>query len=340
MPQWAMLDHRLPHRPWLRRDTPILWRSARTIQVGEADRRVLISDLPRDLLRWARTLRGDRTLEDCLADCPDADAGRMMLRALDSAGALDDAARAANVTSSRPRALRDRDQRHAAAARLTYTDERAHLTVDARALARISVYGTGPLAQAVRISLRQSGIGHVTDAAPPSSAARIGRTQATGIDLFVLAHAWHPDSFDDAGCLALDVPHLAVAAWGAHGSIGPLVVPGRTPCLRCGLLHAQDADSAFASLHLQRVHAHPDVAAVDTALAAAVAAHAAMQVCAWLESLGEHAEAIPMSHRLHLSLPGGLERREEFPAHPLCGCGWSDESPDSGVAQRAVRTRR
>ncbi len=315
----------LPHRPWLRRDTPILWRTARTIQVGDADRTVLISDLPRDVLLWARSLRGDRTLDECLAACPDVDSGRTMLQALRMAGALDDAARTSHTTALLPRALRDRDHRHAAAARLAYDDERAHLAVDARALARIGIFGQGPLAQAIRISLRQSGIGHVIDMTPPSSAARIGRLQAAEIDLFVLAHTWHPDSFDDAGCLALDVPHLPAAAWGTRGIVGPLVVPGRTPCLRCGLLRAQDGDSAFATLHLQRSHAKPDIMAIDTALALAVAAHTAIAVCAWVESLGEEQSASGGSHRLRLMMPRGTVTYEKFPAHPLCGCGWRDE---------------
>ena len=312
----------LPHRPWLRRDTPLLWRSARTLQVGEAERTVHISDPPRELLLWARSLRGDRTLEECLAACPDVDAGRRMLQALAAAGALDDAARASHATAGLPRALRDRDQRHAAAARLTYPDDRAHLVVDARALARIGVFGQGPLARAVRIALRQNGIGQVTTMTPPSSAARVGRFQAADIDLFILAHAWHPDAFDDAGCLALDVPHLPIATWGKRGTIGPLVIPGRTPCLRCGLLHAHDRDSAFPTLHLQRSHALPEVAAIDTGLALAVAAHAAMWVCAWVESLGDDRVSADSSHRLQVTLPEGGVSHEEFPAHPLCGCRW------------------
>jgi hypothetical protein len=319
-----MLNRPLPARPWLRRDTPLLWRTGRTLQVGEAERTVVITDPPRDLINWARGLLGNRTLAECLSDCPDAATGTAMLRALSLAGALDDAAHAPTTTAHLPRALRDRDQRHAGAARLTYPDQRAETAVDARSAARIGVFGQGPLAHAVRTTLRQSGIGHVRTATPPSSAARIGRNQASGIDLFILAHAWHPDSFDDAGCLALDVPHLPVAAWGSLGTVGPLVVPGHTPCLRCGYLHAADQDRAFPTVHLQRSYARVDTAPVDTALALAVAAHAVMTVCSWVESGGGPPgdQPQPSSTRLHLRLPGGHLEQHHVAAHPLCGCRW------------------
>lgn len=312
-----------PARPWLRRDTPILWRSADTVQVGEAERSVLIKDLPRDLLGWARSLQGDRTMHEALRDCPDASAGRRLIDALCAAGALDDAARAPRIAQRLTRAQRDRVQRHHAAARLIYSDDRAHLAVEARAAARVAIHGRGPLADAVQVALRHSGIGRVHRSSPPSSAARSGRAASTMTDLQVLAHTWHPDAFDDAGCLALDLPHLPLAAWGAHGVVGPLVVPGRTPCLGCGHLHARDRDPAFPTLQMQRAHARPEPPAVDTALILAVAALATVQIIGWLESLAG-GETDP--HRLHVRLPGGQIVREEFAAHPLCGCGWSSSA--------------
>lgn len=338
MPEPQPSAHHLPHRPWLRRDTPILWRTADTIQVGDGQRTVLISDLPRNMLQWARSLRGDRTLAECLAACPDIEAGTTMLQALALAGALDDAAQVSTTTVALPRALRDRHQRHGAAARLTYADERAHLAVDARANARIGVHGRGVLADAVRVCLRQSGIGDVIATAPPSSSARIGRSQSVGIDLFILAHSWHPQAYDDAGCLALDVPHLPIAAWGSHGVIGPLVIPGLTACLHCAHLHAHDRDPAFASLHLQRSHAQPDVAAVDTGLALAVAAHATLQVCGWVEALGDDQRHPSESQRMHLRLPGGQVESEDVLAHPLCGCRWREESAAHTTRPSTLRT--
>jgi len=318
----ALRDHvpaPRPARPWLRRDTPILWRSARSVQVGEGERRVIIHDLPRELLRWARSLAGDRTEEEAVRSCPDPPAARRLLEALRFAGALDDAARAPRINRPLSQSQRDRVHRQHAAARLTYSDERAHLAVEARAHARVGIHGSGPLADAMRVSLRHSGIGRVEMMAPPSSAARTGRAASASTDVMVLAHHWHPDTFDDAGCLALDLPHLPVAAWGSHGCVGPLVVPGQTPCLRCAHLHAHDRDPAFSTLQMQRVHARPDTPAIDAGLALAVAAVATVQITGWIESL---AGCEPDPHRLHLRLPGASIEREDLTAHPLCGCGW------------------
>ena len=183
----------------------------------------------------------------------------------------------------------------------------------------MAIHGRGPLADLLRVSLRHSGIGQVHMMAPPSSAARSGRAASASTDLMILAHSWHPDTFDDAGCLALDLPHLPVAAWGSHGCIGPLVVPGQTPCLGCAHLHSRDRDPAFSTVHMQRVHARPDTPAIDPGLALAVAAVATMQVTGWVESL---AGCQPDPHRLHIRLPGGIVDREDLAAHPLCGCGW------------------
>jgi hypothetical protein len=328
----------LPARPWLRRHTPVLWRDERTLEVGEADRRLFLIDVPRDVLNWARTLRGERTLTECLVSCPDPVAGRHLLEALVAAGALDDAATAPTVTSDRPRALRDRDMRHAAAARQVYSDDRADALVDVRAAARIGVHGQGPLAQAVTIALRQAGIGVVSRSAPPSSAARAGRALAADVDLHVLAHGWHPDSFDDAGCLALDLPHLPVAAWGARGVIGPLIVPGRTACLTCGVLHARDRDRAWPALHLQRAHLSVDLVAADSALIAAVAGHSVLTVCAWLDSVALARRGGPSPElecqRVTIRSPWGSVERESFPAHPLCGCRWSRRARDVAVSGR------
>lgn len=307
-------------RPWLRRDTPLLWRSADTVQVGEGDRRVVIGHLSRDLLAWVRSLTGDRTEDEALRACPDPTTGRRLLAALRLAGALDDAARVPRITRPMTQAQRDRLHRQQAAARLTYSDERHHLAAEARAQARVAIHGRGPLADAVRIALRHSGIGRVTMAAPPSSSARIGRAASSTTDLVILAHMWHPDSFDDAGCLALDLPHLPIAAWGPHGVVGPLVIPGRTACLRCAQLYARDRDQAFPTLQMQRNHARPDPPPVDAALALAVAAMTTVTVTGWVESL---AGAAPTGRRMHIRLPGGVVDYEDLQRHPLCGCGWA-----------------
>ncbi len=326
-----MLDRPLPQRPWLRRDAPILWRDATTVEVGDNPRRTVIADVPRGLLSWVRTVRGDRILDDCLATCPDPVAGVQLLTLLHEAGALDDASRIPDCAVTLPQALRDRALRHHAAARHTYRDDRAYCAVDARASASVVVHGSGPVAELAVIALRQAGVGRVRRGAPPSSAARAKRAQVEGIDLVVLAHHWHPDALDDAGCLTLDLPHLPIAAWGSRGIAGPLVVPGLGSCLTCLALHAHDRDPRWPTLQMQRQHSSPDTHAIDTGLALSIAGHAAVLACAWLESRTDADEVEDVvNRRIEIGLPGGLPRVLDAPPHELCGCRWRSE-----VARRA-----
>lgn len=70
-----------------------------------------------------------------------------------------------------------------------------------------------------------------------------------------------------------DIVHLPVAVDRARVTVGPLVVPGITPCLTCRDLHARDRDPAWPRLHTQLVGHDPGrVRAVLVAAAGAVAA--------------------------------------------------------------------
>lgn len=70
-----------------------------------------------------------------------------------------------------------------------------------------------------------------------------------------------------------DVAHLPVAVGRDQVTVGPLVVPGRTPCLTCRDLHARDRDPAWPRLHTQLVARDPGrVRAALIAGAGAIAA--------------------------------------------------------------------
>lgn len=70
-----------------------------------------------------------------------------------------------------------------------------------------------------------------------------------------------------------DVTHLPVAVGRDQVTIGPMVVPGITPCLTCRDLHARDLDPAWPRLHTQLVARDPGrVRAVLIAGAGAIAA--------------------------------------------------------------------
>jgi len=76
------------------------------------------------------------------------------------------------------------------------------------------------------------------------------------------------------------VPHLAASADEAIGIVGPLVVPGRSACLRCLDWTRTDRDPAWPLILAQLAGRPPEPLACDAPLAAAVAAHAAAQALA------------------------------------------------------------
>lgn len=75
-----------------------------------------------------------------------------------------------------------------------------------------------------------------------------------------------------ASYLRDDVPHLPVAFEGPSTVIGPLVLPGRTPCLSCRDAHEQKRDIAWPMLHAQLVGRPTEMTSARIAHAAGLAA--------------------------------------------------------------------
>lgn len=75
-----------------------------------------------------------------------------------------------------------------------------------------------------------------------------------------------------AGYLRDDVPHLPVAFERDAALIGPLVVPGRTPCLSCRDAHERDRDPAWPLLHAQLVGSSVEISSMRIAQAAGLVA--------------------------------------------------------------------
>jgi bacteriocin biosynthesis cyclodehydratase domain-containing protein len=122
-----------------------------------------------------------------------------------------------------------------------------------------------------------------------------------------------------AGLMRDQVPHLAVAADEAIGVVGPLVLPGRTACLRCLDLTRAERDPAWPLILAQLEGREADPRACDAPLAAAVAAQAAAQVLAFIDR-AVAADAVA-NGTLELVLPGWQWRRRTWPRHPGCSCG-------------------
>jgi hypothetical protein len=139
-----------------------------------------------------------------------------------------------------------------------------------------------------------------------------------------------PDPVLLAGLVRDRVPYLVAHADEAIGTVGPLVLPGRSACARCVDLSKAARDPAWPRILAQAsgisgpgtpAGTAGTVAAAqacDTVLAAATAALAAAQALAFVDRACEPAA---VSATLEVVLPSWQWQRRAWPAHPACTCG-------------------
>jgi len=101
--------------------------------------------------------------------------------------------------------------------------------------------------------------------------------------------------------------------------VGPLVLPGRSACLRCLDLTRADRDPAWPRILAQTAGRAPETPACDATLATAVAAQSAAQVLALIDR-GEPPAAV-ISATLELVLPDWQWNRRSWRPHERCHCG-------------------
>ncbi|WP_196717392.1 hypothetical protein [Actinomyces trachealis] len=132
------------------------------------------------------------------------------------------------------------------------------------------------------------------------------------------------DLVQERRLLQEDLTHLLVTVRETGVELGPLVVPGRTPCGMCLERWRQDADPSWPDLALQ-LQASPRPA-VESLLAEQAAALIARMV---LDSLTGRGNAWwGTSVELTAVEPLGVERRWE--PHPDCGCLANSSAPGGG----------
>jgi bacteriocin biosynthesis cyclodehydratase domain-containing protein len=116
--------------------------------------------------------------------------------------------------------------------------------------------------------------------------------------------------------LRRDVPHLPIVFGEAYATIGPMVDPGRSPCLYCLEFHHRDADQAWAAIASQL---WGRAAPAETPLVSReVSALAARLVLNRLRD--EWSAPAGTATSLRIAAATGEVTQEKWMPHPECGC--------------------
>lgn len=213
--------------------------------------------------------------------------------------------------------------------------------------ARVRMIGAGPVGLPLARYLAEGGVSElaVFDARPPDpdlyptcgtlahqaaalAAALTGRpAQVVALDHWskpetlpvhltvVVSEGPEVDRVITDHLLRADQPHLLVRSLGDAVWVGPLVLPGRTPCVRCTDLVRTDADPGWPAVLAQLGSVRLRLPALLGGWAASVAA---AQALAFLgggrpETTGATLELSAADLRIEL---------RSWPSHAECGCRW------------------
>jgi bacteriocin biosynthesis cyclodehydratase domain-containing protein len=145
------------------------------------------------------------------------------------------------------------------------------------------------------------------------------------VDLVVLTDRLHPEQRPTA-------PHLLVRLVDGLGLVGPLLLPGRSACLRCVDLHLAAGDPCWPTVAADMAGR---VGSADPSTAAATAAVTGAQALAALNSVVGAGPAPPtLDGVLEVDPRRGTIVRRPWPPHPHCSCGAASsrrgDAPTSG----------
>jgi bacteriocin biosynthesis cyclodehydratase domain-containing protein len=132
----------------------------------------------------------------------------------------------------------------------------------------------------------------------------------------VLVDDWAANPVPTAWLLNHDVPHLSVVVGESATTVGPFVVPGVDPCLRCLDLHRRDADPNWIRLLTQTSSGGAGQPAEDPATASAAAGLAALAVLAHLDGR----EGSARGTTLRIARDSGTVTPTRWTHHADCGC--------------------
>jgi len=336
-------------RPALKPGLLPVWRNRDTVQIGIDPRRAVALTGMRGADALLHLLDGSRDRAQVLAAASDlgmdAAAADQVLSLLTAAGALSDLPAGRYGTLSAGARARLAPELATAALARGDADGGAR-TLARRQAACVRVHGASRPGLWIAGMLTAAGIGLVISTGPTAAGAgaagagtagagtagagtaeagagraaqraRAPQARSRRPSLVVLADS-HRRELPAALAQKL-VPHLAVSAGEAIGVVGPLVLPGRSACLRCLDLTRAERDPAWPLILAQlSAQAGADPPGCDTVLATTVAAQAVAQALAFIDEDGQ-APAVT-NGTLELVLPGWQWRRRTWQPHPRCGC--------------------
>lgn len=198
---------------------------------------------------------------------------------------------------------------------------------------RVAVDGTGPLADGIRRLLSAA------DALDEAGGASDEHPVLT-----VVVAGWVVDPARSGWFVRRDAPHLPVVAGERLIRIGPLVVPGAGPCLRCLELARARRDAAWPAIAAQlagRVPTLVDPAAISAA--AGLAVGAALAAARETEGTARHAspdDDDAAAELLELDAVTGRVRSVSVRAEPECGCRALPGSATAAVSRFVRRDAR
>jgi bacteriocin biosynthesis cyclodehydratase domain-containing protein len=321
-------------RPALKAGLLPVWRDRDTLQIGVDPRRAIALSGMRSNAPLIGLLDGSRSRDEVIAAAarhgiPVATTERI-LTLLAAGGVIDDFPAATMQALLSP--LRARLASELATASIAHADPTGGAGFLARRQAAVVLIdGERRIGRAIARILGSAGVRTVRAGTGASHApyphALAYRTAPAKRLVPDHAAALRPQLAVLVGRPALDVPlalvrrrvpHLAVTATEAIGIVGPLVIPGRTACLRCLDYVRAARDPSWPLILAQLGTRRPEPVACDAVLVAAVAAQAAAQVLAAIDKAPIASAAA--NGTLELVLPDWRWRRRTWPAHPACPC--------------------
>jgi hypothetical protein len=336
-PQTVML----PLRPQLLPGLQVLERGADEIQIGLDPRHgIVASGLPPGVIDALRALDGRRTVHNllALAESEHTERLRDVLTGLTELGLLSEADPPTHSTgpgvetglwSLRSGQSHSRTKAHRAdcavvikgngrlaiaVGMLLATAGVGHVDVASNGIVTEHDVGSGYLDADVGVSRRKAAAEALQRANPATRTRRVAGGDRLP-ELVLLTDAVVPapelvnQLFHDG------IPHLPVRVRDGVGIVGPLVVPGRTSCLRCADLHRTALDPGWPRIAGQLAGHSQQTDLADVQACAALAAAQTLRV------LSPDQDPPPVwNATLEIDSFAAKVRHRGWPPHPRCPC--------------------